>query len=170
MVRSKLLIQHFEFKYSVVRVKVGRKIISDPRFRLGGEETCEYLREGRLSWLSIHLSIYREEWTFARRYFLSSTLFLSSSPLLFPSLRITEIGLYRADCREFDLSRKKRPTFSLRSSSLERSFHNRAHNFPSIKSDRFRPRFWNEAGNFVSFSSQIEASIPPPTIVGSFIE
>lgn len=84
LVRSKLLIQHFEFKYSVVRVKVGRKIISDPRFRLGGEETCEYLREGRLSWLSIHLSIYREEWTFARRCFLSSTLFLSS-PFPFPS-------------------------------------------------------------------------------------
>ena len=152
-----------------MRVKVGRKIISDPRFRLGGKARKRvniYAKGGYRG----YLSIYREEWTFARRCFLSSTLFLSSSPLLFPSLRITEIGLYRADCREFDLSRKKRPTFPLRSSSLERSFHNRAHNFPSIKSDRFRPRFWNEAGNFVSFSSQIEASIPPPTIVGSFIE
>lgn len=148
----------------MVRVKVGRKIISDPRFRLGGEETCEYLRRAAI--VAIYPSIVKNGHLPANVSYLQ----LSSSPLLFPSLRITEIGLYRADCREFDLSRKKRPTFPLRSSSLERSFHNRAHNFPSIKSDRFRPRFWNEAGNFVSFSSQIEASIPPPTIVGSFIE
>lgn len=49
------------------------------------------------------VSIYRERWTFARRCFLSSRFFLS--------LWITEIGLYRTDCREFDLSlpRKKPP-------------------------------------------------------------
>lgn len=152
-----------------MRVKVGRKIISDPRFRLGGKARRRvniYAKGGYRGYLSIYLSIVKNGHLPADVSYLQ----LSSSPLLFPSLRITEIGLYRADCREFDLSRKKRPTFPLRSSSLERSFHNRAHNFPSIKSDRFRPRFWNEAGNFVSFSSQIEASIPPPTIVGSFIE
>ena len=95
-------------------------------------------------WISIakggyrgYPSIYREGWTFARRCFLSPTL---SFPFL-PSLWITEIGLYRADCREFDLSRKKRPTFPLLlwndPSTIARTTSPRLN-------DRFHPRFWEQ--------------------------
>lgn len=143
------------FKYWVV-MKVGWEVISDSRL-------LRIYTEGRLSW---RLSIVKDGHLPAD----VSYLVTFSS---FPFLWITEIGSYRADCREFDLSRKKRPTFFVSTSLFFERKEGSFHNLSSIKRSISSSSFQKEGErNFLFFPDRETAPLNSPShdCRGSFIE